>query len=72
VQYAYAVTDEGQPGNDLRCSLCNLKMHKWRQCRIYPGEQPSNQNCTQCNGRHVAACKMKKKNSADVNAIEAA
>ena len=43
------------------CFLCNLTGHRFRDCRIYPDEQPGGAECANCGGKHLSQCKKIKR-----------
>lgn len=44
--------DEG----NITCWLCNIKGHRWGNCRFYPGDKPGDKVCDRCLGRHTRVC----------------
>ena len=58
------------------CFLCGIQGHSFRECKKYPGMEPSNQHCTQCGGTHKGECKSRRRPqtpgpSTQIAAIEA-
>jgi hypothetical protein len=43
------------------CFLCNIQGHSYRECKKYPGMQPSqNGHCQQCGGAHHGECRSRR------------